>query len=584
MAQLIGIAGPGGEERRRFLERTRAVMEPFPGLSTGSADSTNLSLDWAAPASAPVSSNAVEGLHRFRMGLPGGTYGVAVLEDAPGSVRIETDLLGLFPVYYHATVQRLLFSTTPAAFRYAEDSRTALDIEGLVGILLTNIAVEGRTLVEGVRRLRAGHALCWKRDVGAREEATSPLRPSDRYFGEPFERHLEIADGALAGAVAEEDDTDRPAMLLSGGLDSRVLAGYLSGAFGARVRAITQGDERDYEMRCAARVARALGWTQEKVPTDAGAFEASALLKVEHEHLTHGFNTPYFTQLAGKVGRFGTRLFNGVHGDAALGFGTVSDLASADDGLFSFPAFFARLNRSGFTPAQVRRLIPPSVLKDAVEAVTGRLRERYESTPGAPFQRAWLFELLVCDRLQVGFIPRMMSFGAWPAMPLVDAGLLKEVLAMPFESLRGRRMERELVCRKFPYLAVLPLDRNGYDLSPLFGLKRLLSRNPLTVSQKWVCASEHLRARLHRAGTRFAKGSWDRRFYYQTFNINGEGWKRLRLRAEVSRRKLETLFDPAVLAELWPAPSVAVRAENGIRDVQGLKVLVGLAMWAERYL
>jgi hypothetical protein len=188
--------------------------------------------------------------------------------------------------------------------------------------------------------------------------------------------------------------------------------------------------------------------------------------------------------------------------------------------------------------------------------------------------------------LQVGFIPRMLAFGAWPVSPFVDKSLLTAVAGMPYEHLAHRRMEREIVCRKFPRLAVLPLDRNSYDTSPVLRLKCLFQKNGLEAADILTLLKGHAAgkwswwfgAAAHR------RSGKDRRFYYQTFDINGDAWRTFRRTAEPYRRRVENFLDAKTLHELWPDPSATVRVKNGITDTQALKVLLGFAVWTEQNL
>jgi hypothetical protein len=99
---------------------------------------------------------------------------------------------------------------------------------------------------------------------------------------------------------------------------------------------------------------------------------------------------------------------------------------------------------------------------------------------------------------------------------------------------------------------------------------------------------EFLREKLERHGgniTQAARAAGkDRRFYYNTFDLNRSGWKAVRRRAERSRRKLDGLMDLRALESLWPGPETEMVFSDGITDAQPMKTLVGFALWAEENL
>ena len=610
MATLVGIAGGPAHERSEFLVKAFAGLESFRDASVHFSELGPASFGWSAPP-ALTSSRADAGpASAFVLGSPGfGQSGLGnalsllafqkkrgpeAISGANGSyfamsyakeadLFLGADLLGLFPLYYASAGDCLLFSTTPSVFKFHPRFHEELSIEGLAGILLVNFIVGGQTLLQGVKRLPPGRALRWNSETGPEEIHREFLRPSDRYFGNSFEKNLEIVDGLLEAAV-KKDAGDRALTLLSGGLDSRLLAGYLSRVPGCRVRAVTQGDKADFETRCAMAVAKRLGWEHFIADAEEFSCEKYARARVEHEGLSHGFNTPYFLQLAAKLRGSYEPVYSGVHGDSALGGATLERVRDAKTGRWTFEAHLAHLNHSGIPAAVIRKLIPPARLGDALENVIEKLRQDYEACGGEPFQRAWLFDLAFADRFQVGFIPRALLFSTRPVLPFIDRDLLEAVSAMPYGAIAGRRLERELVCRRFPELASLPLDRNSTDTSPVYGLKRLLKNNTLSAPYALEAVREHACAKSRAwFGRVFPKHFLrDKRFYYRTFDLNGWGWRQVRTAAERSRELLEHLFDAGALRQLWPRDSENIHLKDGITDAQGLKVILGLSLWAEK--
>ncbi|HEX5830884.1 MAG TPA: hypothetical protein VFY16_07895, partial [Gemmatimonadaceae bacterium] len=194
------------------------------------------------------------------------------------------------------------------------------------------------------------------------------------------------------------------------------------------------------------------------------------------------------------------------------------------------------------------------------------LREEFESLDAVDFRRYWWFSLTTRVRYHLGSAAWHVSFGDWPVSLALDRALLGVVTAMPIAALSERRMQTELMVRKFPRLAALPLDRNSEDDAPLIRTARAHLRAAL-------------RARLAPAG-RWLGPRRERRYYYRTFDFDGDGWRRVREAAEPYRGRCDALVDRATLDALLPPPGQRLQVADGIIGSAGPKLLLGLVMWA----
>jgi asparagine synthase (glutamine-hydrolysing) len=136
----------------------------------------------------------------------------------------------------------VIVSSSPESFRHHPLFRAEVDPLGLAALLLLHSPSQGETLHAGVNRLRAGHVLLADTGRGIREVVDwsppqEPVLPDT-----PFAHHVQLLDQALEEAVARQTAPGiRHAVLLSGGRDSRMLAGYLRD-LGHRPLAITVGE------------------------------------------------------------------------------------------------------------------------------------------------------------------------------------------------------------------------------------------------------------------------------------------------------------------------------------------------------
>jgi asparagine synthase (glutamine-hydrolysing) len=159
-----------------------------------------------------------------------------------------------------------------------------------------------------------------------------------------------------------------------------------------------------------------------------------------------------------------------------------------------------------------------------------------------------------------------MSFSSWPATNALDLDVLRTCLALPGKWMIGRQAQKELVIRRFPDLAALPLDRNSFDASPLVGggNRRLAS----------------LTGRIRRKMK--ALTGWESRYYFRAYDLDARQWKAIRTRAEPHRDLVGSIFRRDALRELLPAPRSPVKyMSDRIGHSGPLKLLVGLMMLAD---
>lgn len=184
-----------------------------------------------------------------------GMFGVAVWDQADGSLWCARDRLGIKPFYFASEGGRFVFASEVRAILATDVIGARLDLEALSGYVRFGAVPEPLTLLAGIRSLPAGHTL--------RVKAGQPT-PSRPYWtlperGAPM--HRATVGPEVARAVREHLLSDVPvACLLSGGIDSAVVVA-LAARSGQRVHAFTFGfDDRSLdEADDAAETARWVG-------------------------------------------------------------------------------------------------------------------------------------------------------------------------------------------------------------------------------------------------------------------------------------------------------------------------------------
>ncbi len=602
MANLIGIVDSAYERRRKYVDSVRPHLKIFDWLQYDEMQQGDTLVAWAAAPSVPVSrSRNADGIPCFVLGdfenphestIPNADYAsglardngiealggrsgfyMACMWDAPKSIVLGVDILGLFPLYYYSTPEFLLFSTMHSLFRFFPPFTPEISPRGLAGILLTMHITGEQTLFKDVRRLPVGRILRWQEGEGRREIATEKLRPTSACFQMPYSENLDVFDHLLGKAISKSASS-RKALLLSGGLDSRLLAGYLSRMPLLDPFTVSVGDETDNEVRFASEVANALGWRQLRIKVDYTRFPEFARKLVEIEQISNGFADLAFFQTAEDFHGIAPEIMTGFAGDIVMGGSHLRAGYDRSRHEHTFAAKFSVINRYGFTPDQIKQLVNPDILGDSVDEALEDLKNAYDSIEGQPFQRTWMFDMNHRLRFHTAAsIAWRLSFGSWPKMPYIDKELLEAAFSMPEDTLTERRVQEDLLCRHFPSLAALPLERLTLDTFPL-----------LMPFYRRILASLLRKYSFQRRKQQVLKilkiPVPEARFYFRTFDINNEGWSGVRKDAEQHRAKTERLFVQKVLRELLPAPDIPIRVPEATVDSSCRKLLLAFMLWA----
>lgn len=601
MANFVTLVDPDPARRAAFLAAAAPHLPLLPGLVTGECASHHAATVWAAGARAPVSAAATEASATVVFGdalmgdagtrLDAPTLGAlwhpadgrpladapvldgfhaAVAYDARRGLRAGADVLGWFPLYWFAEGEVVIVASSPELVRHHPLCRTALDPAALAGILMLNGQLAPPALLAPIRRLPPGHLLCWSPAGGARE--IPHYAPPTAWGGEdlPWPAYVERIDAALADAVRRHvGGARRVGLLLSGGLDSRMLAGYLQ-AQGTAVEALTQGIASDVEMRCAVGVARTLGFAHQALEVSADRITELAELTARWEHLAGGFATLLSWGRHEALGELPERMVAGYGFDHLLHANTITPPESLRTGRLDFDTAFALRNGSGVPPAVLRRLFAPTAGAAVVDDTLADLRRRYAAAAPIDFRRYWAFSLADRVRNHIGAVNWRGAFASWPVLPALDHRLLDAIAALPIAAMSGRRLQRAIVRDRFPRLAALPLDHNSLDDTPLAPtLGWLLRRAARERARRAPVVGPLLRRRR------------ETRYFGRTYAFGQPGWTAARRAAEPHRARLAAVFDPRVLAEVLPPAPARPPAGPGSTPAGGLKLLVGLALWSD---
>lgn len=586
MSGVMLIRDPDPARRRAGLAAAERVLRRFD-LTVSSIEHGVVGLAWGAFAGAPVRhapgafvlGDVIPGPGPERLDAAGyaaacagrevppafdGLHVAATFDEA-GALSMAADVLGTFQVYAAEADERLWIATSPALITAQPGFRAELDPDGLVALLVTNGSFRGRTPCRGIRRLAPGHA--WVAAPGAPVRAALQYRPpvhTESHDVPLEESALRLHETLLEATKRHVPSDQAHTMLLSGGIDSRLLSGVLA-RLGIPFEAITRGIASDLEYRCARAVARHLGLRHHLVPHGAGSFE-SFERTLWWDGLAAGPGSGGNEGLGEALQHAQPSVVSGYLADSVMGtvmsgkaFDREARRASAD-------RYIQRNNVWGVSLEALPKLLRADVFGDALERTLAALREDFMASGDSFLERAWRFDLEHRQRYVMGRMFPRIAFSAWPRAPQCDREVLRVVGGIPFQVTGKKRLEREMLERFHTGLARLPLDRNDLDTTPLLpGVMDLVRAG---VDRR----VRHLR-------TRIGMPRPERRYYHRTFDFNGPVWRRTRAAAAADRERLYALFERDALDAFLPPADAPWTPTGLIEGAAGVKMLTAIGVW-----
>lgn len=523
MANFLLLVDRDPQRRLYVMERARARVAPLDDLTIDHAEAGDCSVLWAANRSAPITQHVDPGGLTVCFGEPRGDdsdtpltaadlariwwnehatatfdgYFAGVSWHPTRGLIAGTDILGTFPVYHWRCADTLLVASSIEMMHAHPQFTASIDFEGLAGILLTQGIVAGRTMLQGVRRLLPGRSLRYVPGGDVREPIAFALEPDDRYFDIPVRKQLDLLFDVPDAA------TNRPinpqlnhGMLLSGGMDSRMIAGCAH-RHGVMANSLSLGDVDDLEVQFARQVAAELRWPHRHTEVvSAQRLPVAVLRCMRYEMLAGGMDSPNGWEMRKDIESLGQRTLSGLLLDASIGGSHIAWGYDELTGRISQGRFRDMLLRYGLPANDVRELLRQHDGGAMVDHVIAQLDATLRSYPGADGHKLMCFDLHHRQRLHVGAWLWQLSFAAWPVCPSLDRALVRTCLSIPPNVLMNRYAQEQILIRHLPNLAEIPLDRNSDNTAPLITpfraqLRHRLARRLRPLS-RWIAPSRRV--------------------------------------------------------------------------------------------
>jgi len=193
-------------------------------------------------------------------------------EGRSGTLHIVNDRFGSCPFYFLQTGDDALFSSSLPFLSFLADGRLESDVLGWLQIFTLKRTLGTRTHLRNVRRLLPASHVTLSRE-GARETPYWRLRHEVDENPDPEDTARRVFDAFRGATKRRAERLGKGIIALSGGLDSRLLAGALP--VGSEFSAFTFVDSLStadtLEVRTAAEISRILGIPHLVKPVPRGA-------------------------------------------------------------------------------------------------------------------------------------------------------------------------------------------------------------------------------------------------------------------------------------------------------------------------
>ncbi|MFC1997546.1 asparagine synthetase B family protein [Chloroflexota bacterium] len=339
-----------------------------------------------------------------------GAFSTAIWDKIRHELFLITDHLGLQPLYYSSfTKNGLIFASGVRSILAHKDIPRKIDHLALAQLLTFDHALDDHTLLDDIKLLPGGTILSFANNQLTFQNYWRPQYPSHypvRSYAEYYEEFGPIIKRAVKRQIPEEESA---AVLMSGGLDSRVVVGFLHDHLvNGNLQTITMGQPSCDDERFAKDVSRALG-----VPHTFYQLKGDYLLNYAERgvRISDGMGNIVHMHTLPVVNKhhLSARIFyKGFLGDALIGYGIDErHFAKYSDSDIS-DAQFAIHKDQGlilFTPETLDKLM----MTQDVEPISQRVRASYSNSfkaanTDSPADQRNYFDL--CQR-----VPRMTLNG-----------------------------------------------------------------------------------------------------------------------------------------------------------------------------
>ncbi|WP_262689851.1 asparagine synthase (glutamine-hydrolyzing) [Kordiimonas aestuarii] len=215
-----------------------------------------------------------------------GMFGLCIWDERSDEIVLARDSFGMKPLYLYEDAEKFVFASELNAILEVPGVDASLSADGLQSYLTFRYCVGGHTLFRNIRRIEPGTYVKLSRKGAYHFSFSdlSELRPEP--FAGTYEEAKEELHALLLKSVKMHLIGEVPiALLLSGGVDSSVLAGILH-ELGTNMECFNIGFDEVNEFEFSTAVADKYGFKMHNIELSAAAMES------EFEAIVSGLDEP----------------------------------------------------------------------------------------------------------------------------------------------------------------------------------------------------------------------------------------------------------------------------------------------------
>lgn len=357
--------------------------------------------------------------------------------------------------------------------------RVEIDPAGLASMLSFGFHLGDLTLLRHIQCLLNARHLEYR--------ASDDRLSNDRYWNYPYgeleplpgteaELAAQLHDHLLTALKRQLRDVKKILLPISGGLDSRTMAGLLAeSGFSGEVLAYSYGQPSSRDVRYGRAIAKKLGYRHVTIPTPPDFLtrhleEASWRFDAEWSaELNWG---PRFSHLHPKLGdTHGFVVLSGMFGDLILGEGAYVGEYRRRSG--DMPQPVARLQEVFFscnqeyTPVdEIHSLFQPEQAVEAVERLRNTVSASLDPVKDLlPFYALNRSEFQHRQRRHTATVSQSLEHNLKTITPFLDCNVVDFAARIPYELLSGKLLYKHMIRDRLPKVAAIPYGNTGLPLT-----------------------------------------------------------------------------------------------------------------------
>jgi len=392
-----------------------------------------------------------------------GQFNVLLYDCSNRSVKVFNDRLAYRPFYYWCADGLAVFGLEKKALFAARGRTPPFDPMGTLEFMAFGHNLDDRTVFAGVEAMPQGSVVEFK---DSRVTARRYWRPA--YDNRTGVRSLE--EGALelgrrlSRAVTRRTQGTRSyGIFLSGGLDSRAVAGALAGVR-RDIASFTFGKDDSPDLRYGRELAAKLGFPHYRLAYDDISLTELLPRVVWRTEGSISFNETYSIAQHEYIRPKAAVIFNGHFGDAISGGHLLPGQFLARNKRQLAEHIVAK--RSLLHLPTLRVLFRSSFLDDAhLEMVRGIERSLVSLEEDRLPLAHNLWDMTVRQRRFTFSSPAVDRYVVEQVTPFTDNDVVDLMLSLPVRHLFGQRVYKRMILQTFPEIAGVPWAKTGHRLS-----------------------------------------------------------------------------------------------------------------------